>query len=470
MSTNRIATPNQLVNELRRVVAYCETENPSRKRVARILVALAESTTVTQKSSQDDKLLVLHFNQKNEDWLKERRKRPASSRRKQGGEFLSTTPRIVAKYLDAMSQVASDRLSFRFYTPEAMREYIEEHPRADRSNHFVKPLTEEELKEKEEEKEKEKKEKEREKHEETSPKKPEEKSEGSSKTQESLKDLGVTNEDIEAVAKEQAKTFDTLIEEGRKAAKTFDYDDDNPRAIKEWGQLSEAEKLLTIIGPKIGEKFEANLRGALLEKHTHFKNEWAETSTSKGAQEMMGLLSSLGVKGSPAPDDAKSAQEAKIDLKKVRDDGSKDAALKEYAKRAYIYQQAFFKHLGVKEVTLYREVYGQGLTDDDGKALIPPKDGSTVGTETREISSFTADPSVAMEFGRCIKYKVPVGQVFSSMLVNPEFGRDSKLGEDELVIMGASSLKGTLVAGPTKDPESQQKLLKEALGDRDEDG
>jgi hypothetical protein len=56
------------------------------------------------------------------------------------------------------------------------------------------------------------------------------------------------------------------------------------------------------------------------------------------------------------------------------------------------------------------------------------------------------------------------------MLVNPEFGRDSKLGEDELVIMGASSLKGTLVAGPTKDPESQQKLLKEALGDRDEDG
>ena len=44
MPTIRIASPNQLANELRRVIAYCETENPSRVKLARILMALSEST------------------------------------------------------------------------------------------------------------------------------------------------------------------------------------------------------------------------------------------------------------------------------------------------------------------------------------------------------------------------------------------------------------------------------------------
>ena len=53
MSTTRIATPNQLADELRRLLAYCKTGNPSREKLAHALVVLVDRVALINPKNKD---------------------------------------------------------------------------------------------------------------------------------------------------------------------------------------------------------------------------------------------------------------------------------------------------------------------------------------------------------------------------------------------------------------------------------
>ena len=80
-----------------------------------------------------------------------------------------------------------------------------------------------------------------------------------------------------------------------------------------------------------------------------------DMSKSEPAQNMMGLAESWGVKGGRLP--AEKTKEAD----KYREEGKNNKELNQYAQESYEFTQAFFKHLGIKEITLFRGVKGQGI-------------------------------------------------------------------------------------------------------------
>jgi hypothetical protein len=64
MPTRRIASPNQLATELHRIIAYCETGNPSREKLADELLSLAGDTVGMEFPSMDSLKKYLHLHPK----------------------------------------------------------------------------------------------------------------------------------------------------------------------------------------------------------------------------------------------------------------------------------------------------------------------------------------------------------------------------------------------------------------------
>jgi hypothetical protein len=139
----------------------------------------------------------------------------------------------------------------------------------------------------------------------------------------------------------------------------------------------------------------------------------------------------MGVGGYAAPKDR--------EVDTHRDAGKKRKALKEYLSKAYAFTQAYFKHIGLKEMTLYRGVMDKSVTEAD--------EGEDVQMETRELSSFTSDPKVAARFGRPMKTKVPVKHILWSNLNAKELAGQIPpgTGEAEFAVMGASGLVGKTI-------------------------
>jgi hypothetical protein len=107
--------------------------------------------------------------------------------------------------------------------------------------------------------------------------------------------------------------------------------------------------------------------------------------------------------------------------------------------RIYAYQQAVFKHLGIKEITLYRGVQ----IDTD-----LPNDEDTVKVQSRTIASWTSNPIVASTFGnRTIKCTIPVERIFGSASIYRPFdgSRYDSIHESEFIVLGSSDLDCTIL-------------------------
>lgn len=379
--------------------------------------------------------------------------------------------RVVARYLVGMEHAS----------PEALKKYLAAHPKADRRNHQVR----------------------------RTPSKPDvkvqpvpgserqaEPDEASKKTKPSdggssisvahrskteLSGLFKPSAEVlaETVASHKAK-FEAFDKEETRAAESFktkyspnEYvDDKTDRMTPAFAKLPLAEKLIHVGGHKLGQHFESTLSKAETKMHGRYFERWRTSAGSydqegmgraedfdHSSQELQGLASSLGVSGQGAPADDAADKETNGDVVKARRKGAKDSKLQAYAKKMYDYQQAYFKHAGLKELTLYRGINGTDVDDTS--------EGTDVSVNSRELASFTADPNVAKGFGRVIAFKIPVERVFASSLVRPGIGSEthgsagssSSFGEAEFLIMGASDLVGQAMFDPVVRTAGKKKPM-----------
>lgn len=256
-----------------------------------------------------------------------------------------------------------------------------------------------------------------------------------------------SEEEISGLMKKHAKVFDDMLKEMSSGVAAYEKQYKKPgyysskeqkktaeALVKRFSALSPFEKAIHVNGHKIGQFFQEHI---LKDKETHEEvmDGWRASSSSDEALQLCGALKSLGVPGSLSPDDKKDPEREK-NLKK----GESNKKQQDYVKEVYNFTQAFFRHHGVKTLTLFRGVRGQGTDDLD--------EGAEVAIQTREASSFTSDPMKTSVFGRGIEFTVPVEQVFASSITYPGIGTSREaggIGESEVVVMGASSLKGRLI-------------------------
>lgn len=346
---------------------------------------------------------------------------------------------------DARKVAAKFRLAMEHATPEALETYLKQHPKAKRDKHKVKQ---------------------------SDPKPargldPERASAPASST-EFRGILKPADADLTELVGRHKAEFDKIDTEADSAVKSFkpstakimlDFDTEDPDSdqtdymAQSWSKLSPAEKRIHVAGHKVGEKFEKSLTAGERKMHDHYLHDWHSSATSfdnKGyddpkdfvhtSQELQGLLSSLGVSGTPAPEDEALDKTSQGGLKRARTKAANDHRLTGYVKKMYDYQQAYFRNAGIKEITLYRGVKGPEV---DGAA-----EGGKVKVQSRELASFTADPNIAKRFGRVIEFKVPVERVFASSIVRPSIGSEAaehSSKEAEFLIMGASDLEGQTI-------------------------
>jgi hypothetical protein len=158
---------------------------------------------------------------------------------------------------------------------------------------------------------------------------------------------------------------------------------------------------------------------------------WLGDSNQKEAGYLQKFLSDKGVKGTEYTDYYKPIEGF---LPETFDD---DLA------KAYVYQQAVFKHMGITHIDLYRGVRDRSINDE------PPMHGEKVSVKTREASSWSSNPAVAARFGtRMIKSKVPVEHIILSSITSVGMDGNSKMGESEYVVMGAESLDCEVFSSP----------------------
>jgi hypothetical protein len=354
-------------------------------------------------------------------------------------------------------------------TPEALNTYLQEHPKADRSNHSVKKKAPR--------------------------KKADPKSEASAPTSRTHTELtGILKpspETLETVVEEHKAEFDKINEQAAHDAESFkstevtkDFGAEFPEIestdfmSQTYPKLSKAEKIIHVAGHKVGERFEKSLSKPEKNLHDRYLHNWHTSAGSwdeegfdrpedfnHDSQELQGWASSLGVSGHAAPEDEVADKVSKGGVTKARAKAAKDVKLSAYAKKMYDYQQAYFKNAGLKEITLYRGVKGPGV---DGAV-----DGSKVKVQSRELSSFTADPNIAKTFGRVIEFKVPVERVFASSLVRPLIGSETSehtSKEAEFLIMGASDLEGQTIGKPiTRDKTASAKVIEVPISNENAD-
>jgi hypothetical protein len=153
---------------------------------------------------------------------------------------------------------------------------------------------------------------------------------------------------------------------------------------------------------------------------------WRGSSSNDVSMVLQNLLKGCGVKGSYNDQESTPDEYLVENIKTVQKEVS----------RAYAYQMAVFKHLGVTHIDLYRGVQ----IDGDHKS------GDSVGMKTRPASSWSSNPEVATRFGTTIvKCRVPVERILMSPII--DFWLDGRsdtqgFGETEFVVMGTEDLDG----------------------------
>lgn len=253
------------------------------------------------------------------------------------------------------------------------------------------------------------------------------------------KPLKVTPESLDVLIKKHKKNFDSATKAMKAAVADYENNyanmttvlgDDIPSyAVTEFKALSEEEKMLHVAGHLIGKLFEESLSKEDLLTHKTFTRAWQDSSSNGTSQQLHGALSSLGVEGHQTEKDKEKEH--------YREAGKQKEWLKDYMGKAYAFSQAYYKHIGLKEVTLFRGVVG----------IDKAEDGEEVSIETRELSSFTSDPKIAAQFGRPLKMKVPVENILWSNVVAPTLGEKEPpgRGEGEIAVMGASKIPGKVI-------------------------
>lgn len=352
-------------------------------------------------------------------------------------------------------------------TPEALQRYLLQHPKADRSNHSVKKRAPKRTK--------------------SEPDPAPAKSKSRTELAGIFKPSTV---DVEASVKLHKAEFDKIDSAAAKETESFkstkvliDHGDEFPEIepadlmTNAFAKFSLGEKTIHVAGHKVGERFEKSLSKSEKKIHEQYLHNWHTSATSwdregldkpedydHKSQELQGLLSSLGVSGHAAPADGVADTISKGGLTKARAKATENTKLLNYVKKMYDYQQAYFRNAGLKEVTLYRGVVG---ADVDGAA-----DGSKIKVQSREVSSFTADPNIAKRFGRVIEFKVPVGRVFASSLVRPAIGSETaehSSNEAEFLIMGASDLEGQTIGKPIDRKTASAAVIEIPITDENAD-
>lgn len=261
-------------------------------------------------------------------------------------------------------------------------------------------------------------------------------------------ELALSQDEIEEAADEHRVTFKALVKEmqaevakytanlekGLAADGSASPHGPPSKLCKElWDNLSEPEKMLHAAGHKIGEYYREQVEASIGDEVQFALGSWIRSPDLPQALQMCGALSDMGVEG----------YAIEGDTKKHHEDGKSNKHLKNALRDSVLFQRAFFEHIGLKEMTLYRGIKAQGVGDKD-----PPSVGDSVEINAREASSFSSDPRVAERFGRVIEFKVPVEHVLASNIVSPALGSDgcadSVYSEAEVIVMGASGMAGTI--------------------------
>jgi hypothetical protein len=208
-------------------------------------------------------------------------------------------------------------------------------------------------------------------------------------------------------------------------------------AEKQWDSLSAPERIAVVAAPKAAELFEKDLKGEAKKMHEKMVEGWVNSSASPEGHQLHGLLESLGAEGQRSERDKGEGGRTDEDcdpkcVEKNRKEGAESSKLREYVEEAYAYTQAFYREMGVSEITLWRGTASQA----DGMDV-----GEEIDIETREASSWSTSASVAARFGRVIEMKVPVENVFIGGASARDFA-----GEQEVVVLGASGLSAKVDA------------------------
>lgn len=245
---------------------------------------------------------------------------------------------------------------------------------------------------------------------------------------------------IDALIEEHGEQFDEIMTSMKAAVKKFKAQRSKPRSAldqshkrfkKAFARLSPEEQAIMAAGSQLGDYFQKHMKkkdAKMREVGKGAEDSWrltADMSRGESVQNLIGVAESWGVKGSRLP------QEDEEKIKKYREEGAKNEELKKYAKESYEFTQAFFKRMGIKEVTLFRGVRGQGVDE--------AKKDTEVELTTRSLSSYSLNASTAGSFGKVVEFKVPVQDIFTSSLTSPEFSN-----EFEFVVMGGPK-KGKVI-------------------------
>ena len=189
-------------------------------------------------------------------------------------------------------------------------------------------------------------------------------------------------------------------------------------------EMPEESQLLASIARAASQQFERSVvKNHKL--HEDLTVAWAESTSEDLSQQLQGSLSAIGVEGQAAPGETSAG---------LRDQGAKNSEMREWVKEVQAFTQAVLKHYGISELTVYRGVKDQ--LDDAEK-------GDEIGLDCREASSFSLAPSQARRFSNTVvAMRIPASRVLLSAVSSSEL---NALAEHEVVVMGASALKGILV-------------------------
>ena len=214
-----------------------------------------------------------------------------------------------------------------------------------------------------------------------------------------------------------------------------------------WAERPDAEKKLYVGAQEVGKKFFHDVlsmreRAAL----SRVLKDWQEHPSSPRSHRLYGLLESLGVSG------GKRARDGGADSKKHRSEGSKDEDLKRAIAKSMAFSKAYFDHLGLQDMSLYRGMRAPGgaKQGDDLKV-----------SGLRELSSLSMSPVTAYTFSipksvpkRAVKYKVPVERLFLSPVTVPSLGSAPPWSENEFVAAGLEDLPGRVMPQYIMDYDS----------------
>lgn len=314
------------------------------------------------------------------------------------------------------------RFAKEFATPEALQEYLQKHPKADKKKHKVVDLGEsapqEESTGEAPAAPAEKKAPRKKKPKEDAPAGPK------ASSHPSFAAIGVAPEEVDALVKKHAKSFDAINKDGKERLAMYKEMGSTPPGAPHIWSLKEPEQVYLVAGHLAGKEFLKTLTPEETKFHDKLHENWILSSQADTSQELHGYLSKLGINGSRSPDEKDSDK-----VSKLRERGTQDSELESYTKKAFAFQQAFYQHIGLTEMTLFRGVRDP-VTD---KA----ETGAPTQIQTREASSFSTAPELAQAFGRVIEYKVPVGNMLFSGAAAPRYQ-----GERETIVMGGTDLVG----------------------------